>query len=69
MYSYHSFLDFKSVICLSEKRRASDKNFLSEELLASILPEFGNSSTRLNFTASPPRDIRGNVENFYLQVK
>jgi len=43
--------------------------FYLKRLLASILPEFGNCTSRLNFTTSPPRDIRRKVEFFYLQVK
>jgi len=62
------FSNSKSLICFSEKRKTSVKNFYLRRLLASILLEFGNSSSRLNFITSPPRDIREKVENFYLQM-
>lgn len=55
-------------VCLRNEGRVI-RIFYLNWLLASILPAFGNSSSRLNFTTSPPRDIRGKVEKFYLQVK
>lgn len=37
--------------------------FCLKRMPSSILPEFGNCSSRLNFTTSPPRDARGKVKS------
>jgi hypothetical protein len=39
-----------------------------KRMLLRVLSVFGNSSLRLNFTTPPPRDVRGKMESFYLQM-